>query len=115
MQLLNPKTYRGQHPDTHTNEMLAAVVDWFEAKGLKRLKQDFHDRTWNYDFVDFMKSKQVLATLMTPQGYGENAAWNMRRSVEFAEITAFYGITYWYTFQVSMLGLGPIFNGDNEK
>ena len=115
MQLLNPKTYRGQNPDTHTNEMLQAVVDWFEAKGLKRLKQDFHDRTWNYDFVDFMKSKQVLATLMTPEGYGENAAWNTRRSVEFAEITAFYGITYWYTFQVSMLGLGPIFNGNNEK
>jgi acyl-CoA dehydrogenase len=115
MKLFNPKTYRGQHPDTHTNEMLRAVVDWFEAKGLKRIKQDFHDRTWNYDFVDFMKSKQVLATLMTPQGYAEDAAWNMRRSVEFAEITAFYGITYWYTFQVSMLGLGPIFNGDNEK
>jgi len=52
---------------------------------------------------------------MTPQGYGENAAWNTLRNVEFAEITGFYGITYWYTFQVSMLGLGPIFNGDNER
>jgi len=51
---------------------------------------------------------------MTPQGYGENASWNTFRNVEFAEIAAFYGITYWYTFQVSMLGLGPIFNGDNE-
>ena len=114
MQLLNPRTYRPEHPDAHTNEMLQAVVDWFETRGLKRLKQDFHDRTWNYDFVEFMQSKQVLATLMTPEGYGENAAWNTRRNVEFAEITAFYGITYWYTFQVSMLGLGPVFNGDNE-
>jgi acyl-CoA dehydrogenase len=115
MLLFNPKTYRGQHPDTHTNEMLEAITTWFEAKGLKSLKQDWHDRTWNHDFVAFMKSQQVLATLMTPQGYGENAAWNTLRNVEFAEIAGFYGITYWYTFQVSMLGLGPIFNGDNEK
>jgi acyl-CoA dehydrogenase len=115
MSLFNPRTYRASHPDAHTNDMLEAVVAWFEERGLKRLKQDFHDRVWNYDFVEFMKSHQVLATLMTPRGYGENAAWNTLRNVEFAEITAFYGITYWYTFQVSMLGLGPIFNGDNEQ
>ncbi|MFC1688640.1 acyl-CoA dehydrogenase family protein [Pseudomonadota bacterium] len=115
MLLFNPETYVGGHPDPHTNEMMRAVIDWFEARGLKQLKQDYHDRAWNYDFVDFMKSQQVLATLMTPEGYGENAAWNTRRNVEFAEIVAFYGITYWYTFQVSMLGLGPIFNGDNEQ
>jgi acyl-CoA dehydrogenase len=115
MLLFNPKSYRGQHPDPHTNDMLQAVVAWFEAKGLKSLKKDWHEKTWNHDFVDFMKSRQVLATLMTPQGYGENAAWNTLRNVEFAEIAAFYGITYWYTFQVSMLGLGPIFNGDNEQ
>ena len=115
MLLFNPETYVGGHPDAHTNDMMRAVIDWFEARGLKQLKQDYHDRAWNYDFVDFMKSQQVLATLMTPEGYGENAAWNTRRNVEFAEIVAFYGITYWYTFQVSMLGLGPIFNGDNEQ
>ena len=113
--LFNPSTYRPQHPDQKTNDMLKAVVDWFEAKGLKSLKKDWHEKTWNHDFVDFMQSKQVLATLMTPEGYGDNAAWNTLRNVEFAEIAAFYGITYWYTFQVSMLGLGPIFNGDNEK
>jgi acyl-CoA dehydrogenase len=94
--------------------MLRAVIDWFENKGLKSIKKDWHEKTWNYDFVDFMKSEQVLATLMTPEGYGERAQWDTLRNVEFAEVAAFYGITYWYTFQVSMLGLGPIFNGDNE-
>jgi len=115
MFLFNPKAYRPEHPDQHTNEMLQAVAGWFEAKGLKSIKKDWHEKIWNYEFVEFMKSRQVLATLMTPQGYGENAAWNTLRNVEFAEIAAFYGITYWYTFQVSMLGLGPIFNGDNEQ
>jgi acyl-CoA dehydrogenase len=114
MSLFNPKTWRGNHPDAHSNEMLQAVIGWFEAKGLKSLKKDWHEKTWNHDFVDFMKARQVMATLMTPEGYGDKAAWNTLRNVEFAEIVAFYGITYWYTFQVSMLGLGPIFNGDNE-
>ena len=115
MFLFNPTNYQPTHPDDHTNGMLKAVTAWFEAKGLESIKKDWHEKTWNHDFVEFMKSQQVLATLMTPEGYGENAAWNTLRNVEFAEIAAFYGITYWYTFQVSMLGLGPIFNGDNEK
>jgi acyl-CoA dehydrogenase len=94
--------------------MMEAIIDWFETRGLKRLKKDWHERTWNHDFVDFMAREQVLASLMTPEGYGENSFWNTFRNVDFAEISSFYGITYWYTFQVSMLGLGPIFNGDNE-
>lgn len=114
MSLLNPNSYRAQHPDQHTNDMLEAVIGWFEHKGLKSIKKDWHEKTWNYEFVDFMKSRQVLATLLTPEGYSDSAAWNTLRNVEFAEIACFYGITYWYTFQVSMLGLGPIFNGDNE-
>jgi acyl-CoA dehydrogenase len=115
MTLLNPRTFRGTHPDEHTNRMLQAVIDWFENKGLKSIKKDWHEKFWNHDFVDFMQSEQVMATLMTPKGYGDNAHWNTFRNVEFAEIAGFYGITYWYTFQVSMLGLGPIFNGDNQK
>lgn len=114
MKLLNPNTYQGSFSDTRTNKMLEAVIDWFENKGLKSLKHDWHNTAWNYSFVEFLESQQVFATLMTPEGYAEDACWNTSRNVEFAEITGFYGITYWYTFQVSMLGLGPIFNGDNE-
>jgi acyl-CoA dehydrogenase len=114
MELLNPKAYQGDHPDARTNEMLRAVIAFFEQKGLKAIKRDWHDKVWNHDFVEFLKEEQVFATLMTPEGYGEGAAWNSYRNVEFAEITGFYGITPWYTFQVSMLGLGPVFNGGNE-
>jgi acyl-CoA dehydrogenase len=115
MTLFNPHQFQGRHPDQSSNDMLAAVISYFEEKGLKSIKKDWHGKTWNYEFVEFMKQHQVMATLMTPEGYGEGAAWNSYRNVNFAEIVAFYGITYWYTFQVSMLGLGPIFNGGNEK
>ncbi|TDG11395.1 acyl-CoA dehydrogenase [Seongchinamella unica] len=114
MNLLNPHQFQSRHTDEGTAELLQSVINWFEARGLTRLKKDWHDKVWNYDFVAFMKEQQVLATLMTPSGYGDDAHWDSLRNVQFAEISAFYGIAYWYTFQVSMLGLGPVFNGDNE-
>ena len=32
----------------------------------------------------------------------------------FAEILGFYGLAYWYTWQVSVLGLGPIWMSRNQ-
>ena len=44
----------------------------------------------------------------------KNARWDTSRITDFAEILGFYGLTYWYCFQVSALGVGPIFLGSNE-
>ena len=113
--LFNPHKHNIGYRDPETRELMQKVIDFFEDKGLARIKKDWHAKTWNHDFVEFMKENQVLATLMTPSGYGaENSRWDTWRNVKFAEITAFYGITYWYTFQVSMLGLGPVWLGSNE-
>ena len=40
--------------------------------------------------------------------------WDTWRNCEFNEILAFYGLGYWYTWQVSILGLGPIWQSENE-
>ena len=39
----------------------------------------------------------------------------MYRISEFNEILAFYGLCYWYAWQVTILGLGPIWMGENEE
>ena len=91
------------------------VIDFMESKELKSVKKDWHDKAWNHEFVVFMRESQVFATLMTPSGYGEeDARWDTYRNVMFAEMTAFNDITCWYTFQVSVLGLGPGWLGSNE-
>ena len=41
--------------------------------------------------------------------------WDTWRNCEFNEILAFYGLGYWYTWQVSILGLGPIWQSENES
>ena len=40
--------------------------------------------------------------------------WDTTRICHFNEITGFYGLAYWYTWQVSILGLGPIWQSENE-
>mgnify|MGYP000099468201 FL=1 len=114
--LFNPKKHNIEYKDPKTRELMQKVIDFMETKGLKSIKEDWHDKTWNYEFVEFMKENKVFATLMTPSGYGEEGSrWDTYRNTVFAEITAFYGITYWYTFQVSMLGLAPVWLGANEE
>ncbi len=115
MLLFNPLKHERIYADPQTREMMQKVIDFFENRGLEKIKSDWHGKVWNHDFVDFLKENQVFATLMTPAGYGGgDACWDTWRNSVFAEITGFYGITYWYTFQVSMLGLVPVFTGSNE-
>jgi acyl-CoA dehydrogenase len=115
MILFNPKLHNRKYSDEKTKDLMQKTIDFLEAKGLKEIKKDWHEKKWNFDFVEFMKENQVFATLMTPQGYGaDDSRWDTYRNSTFAEITSFYGITYWYTFQVSMLGLGPVWLGSNE-
>ena len=116
MLLFDPKTNERSYSDEKTRALMDKVIEFFEDKGLESIKQDFHERTWNYDFVEFAKQNQLFATLMTPSGYGaDDSRWDTWRNSAFSEITGFYGLTYWYTFQVSMLGLCPVWMGKNEK
>ena len=92
MLLFNPLKNDHRYADPNTRELMQKVIDFFEGKGLAKIKSDWHDKAWNHDFVDFMKDEQVLATLMTPAGYGgADACWDTWRNAVFAEITGFYG------------------------
>ncbi len=116
MILFNPNQRSRQYQDSKTDKIMLETIAFFERKGLKQLKHDWHERKWNHDYVDFLKEQQVFATLMTPAGYGAaDSRWDTYRNCEFSEISGFYGCTYWYTWQVSMLGLAPIWCGSNEE
>ena len=75
----------------------------------KKLKADDRSRAWYAEFLEFVKDEKIFATLLTPPQYGGgDTRWDTWRNCEFNEILAFYGLCYWYTWQVSILGLGPI-------
>ena len=58
--LLNPKRGVREYPDEASREMMLAVIDFFESKGLARLKHDDHERVWYQDFLEFVKEKGLF-------------------------------------------------------
>jgi acyl-CoA dehydrogenase len=114
--LLNPKRHDRSYSDDRSRAVMLKTIEFFEQKGKHRLKEDFHARVWYADFLDFVKRERIFATMCTPVGYGAtDSRWDTWRICEFAEILGFYGLQYWYTWQVSVLGLGPIWMSRNEE
>jgi acyl-CoA dehydrogenase len=116
MILLNPKKHVRKYSDNRSRDIMLKTIDFFENKGLKSIKDDDHKRVWYREYLDFIKENKVFATLLTPSKYSDDpdARWDTYRNCEFNEIIAFYGLAYWYTWQVTILGLGPIWMSSNE-
>jgi acyl-CoA dehydrogenase len=113
--LLDPKRYTPRFADARSDEVMQKTIAFFESKGKTRLEEDYYARVWYADFLEFVKKERIFATMCTPAGQGaEDARWDTHRICSFAEILGFYGLQYWYTWQVSVLGLGPIWMSGNE-
>lgn len=115
--LLNPKTEQFRHLDDYSRSIMRNTVAFFERKGKRKLKQDHFDRVWYDDFLEYVKENKIFGSLLTPPQYAganTNARWDTYRNCDFNEILGFYGLAYWYTWQVTILGLGPIWMSANE-
>ena len=116
MKLLNPKQEKYLHLDEESRELLRKTIAFFENKGKKKIKEDDHERVWYADFLEFVKREKLFYKFLTPVEYGDGSTrWDTHRNCYLNEILGFYGLAYWYTWQVSILGLGPIWMGDNEE
>ncbi len=116
MLLFNPKKLERDYADARSRELVEKTIAFFENKGLKKIKEDDQTKVWYQDFLDFIMENRIFADLLTPAVYGDGQTrWDMWRLSEFNEVLAFYGLCYWYAWQVTILGLGPIWMGDNEE
>jgi len=116
MLLLNPKRYAPTHPDPGCAELVRRTIAFFEGKGKARLKEDDRERVWYADFLEFAKAEGLFAQLLTPPAFGgEGCRWDTGRLCAVNEVLAFYGLAYWYTWQVTILGLGPVWMSPNEE
>ncbi|MCJ0869977.1 acyl-CoA dehydrogenase family protein [Streptomyces sp. AP-93] len=115
--LFNPRTYDPAHFDPETRRLLRATVDWFEERGKRRLIEDYRTRAWLGDFLAFSAKEGLFATFLTPEpaaGQDEpDKRWDTARIAALNEILGFYGLDYWYAWQVTILGLGPVWQSDN--
>lgn len=115
--LFNPHTYDPQRFDTETRRLLRATIDFFEGLGKKRILDDDLSANWPADFIEFVRRERLFATFLTPSEFADgdpNKRWDAARNAALSEILGFYGLTYWYTEQVTILGLGPIWQSENK-
>ncbi len=114
--LLNPKTADYDELDDQSRRLLQKTINWFEKRGKKQLKHDDHERVWYQDFLDFVAEEKLFATFLTPKSAGNgDTRWDTYRNCMLNEILGFYGLAYWYPWQVTILGLGPIWMSENEE
>src|SRR3954470_14162201 len=115
--LFNPRTYDAAEFDEPTRRALLATIEFFETRGKRKLKDDDRDRVWYADFLDFVARERVFASFLTPAAEaGPDAGgkrWDTARICAFNEITGFYGLPHWYTWQGTIPGLGPIWQSGN--
>jgi len=115
--LLQPKKYKSLAADAGSRAIMDKTIAFFEHMGKTRLTEDFNRKVWYRGFVDFIAREQIFAKLLTPRAYAggdPDGRWDTARNSEYSELLAFYGLGYWYCFQVSILGLGPIWMSANE-
>ena len=116
--LFNPHTYDPAHFDPETRRLLRATVDWFEMRGKEALIRSYIDRAWYADFLEFAAKEGLFATFLTPAADAagdENKRWDTARNAALNEILGFYGLNYWYPWQVTILGLGPVWQSANPE
>ncbi len=112
--LLNPATERYELLDERSREIMKSTIGFFEERGKAKLKADDHERTFYEDFIAFQGEQGIFRDLLTPGSEGDGTTrWDTFRNCAFNEVLAFYGLAYWYTWQVSILGLGPLWMTDN--
>ncbi len=114
--LFNPNTYDPAQFDAETRRLLRATVDFFEERGKKALIDSYINRTWYADFLEFAAKERLFATFMTPATDGSgDTRWDTARNAALSEILGFYGLDYWYVWQVTVLGLGPVWQSANAS
>ncbi|HDP26275.1 MAG TPA: acyl-CoA dehydrogenase [Deltaproteobacteria bacterium] len=103
--------------DEGSKAIMDKTIAFFEGMGKERLLDDYNKKVWYREFIDFLGKEQIFAKLLTPKEYADgdpDCRWDTARNSEYSELLAFYGLGYWYCFQVTILGLGPIWMSDNE-
>ena len=61
MLLLNPKKHDRVYPDARSKEIMQKTIDFFETKGMKKIKEDDHERVWYADFLEFVKKEKIFS------------------------------------------------------
>ncbi len=121
--LFNPATYDPTFLDDETRQALRDLVDLFEAKGRDQMQAEYWAGAWYDDFLRLCAERNLFGMMGTPSAVGRilggeagaaESRWDTARINEFNEILGFYSLAHWYAWQVTVLGLGPVWTSSND-
>ena len=115
--LFNPHTY-DPSISTTSPEDCSGRPSLVRAPGQGNALQNYRECVWYADFLELVAKEHLFAKMGTParEANGDrDKRWDTSRISAFSEILAFYGLDYWYAWQVTILGLGPIWQSDNAS
>ena len=102
--------------DEATRRVLLATIEFFESRGKATLKEHDHERTWYADFLEFVAARAHLRDAADARGRRRRRpgqALGHRAQLRVQRDPRLLRAAYWYTWQVTILGLGPIWQSDN--
>lgn len=115
--LFHPLNETYSELDEPSRQVMQSTIAFFEDMGKRKLKEAYHRQEWYDDFVAFNKASGAFAILLTPSSFSngeDQKRWDTHRICHMNEILSFYGLPYWYAWQVSILGLGPVWMSPNQ-
>ncbi len=114
--LINPYNYDYSKFDERTKQVFEDTIAFMEKKGAAEIRNDVMQKVWQHDFIEYQAEHGIYATLLTAAGYGDDpdARFDLYRVCPFSELLGFYSGGYQYCYQVSILGVSPVWMGDNE-
>ena len=90
MVLLNPKKLVREYHEEKTKDIMEKTVEFFENKGLQKLKEDDHQCVWFEDFLEFQKKKRYFPscrpcrnTAARIAGGTPGGTWNLMNCWDF--------------------------------
>jgi acyl-CoA dehydrogenase len=105
--------------DDETQKAFIRLRDFFEDKGHAQMRADHMRRDWYHDFEQFLQETGIFARFGTPAGVGaligSESSWNTASNNDLSELLAYYSLDHWYAWQVTVLGLGPVWMSGNEQ
>lgn len=115
--LINPINYDYSMFDEKTKQAFEKTIEFMEKKGNAEIRKDSLLRVWGHDFNEYQEEHGIFSTLLTAKGYGDDpeARFDLFRICPYSELLGFYSGAYQYTYQVSILGVSPVWMGDNEE
>lgn len=114
--LFNPRKFTGEQYDEVSRKMMQDTIDFFEHKGLARMRESSEKMLWQSDWMQYQAEHGIFARALTCEGYGDkDSRFDLFRLCPMSEILGFYGEAMQYPLQVSVLGVSPIWMSDNEE